>query len=94
MTYGMVGAHVGLQTERLGLALQRRATMQLSARNQLSGTVKAVKLGGVMAEVTVEIVGGQELVSVITRTSAEQLQLQAGDQVTVIIKSTEVMLGK
>jgi molybdate transport system regulatory protein len=47
-----------------------------------------------MAEITVEIAGSQELVSVITRTSAERLQLQAGDQVTVIVKSTEVMLGK
>ena len=68
--------------------------MQLSARNQIAGTVKNVKLGGVMAEITVEIAGGQELVSVITRTSAEQLQLQQGDQVTVIVKSTEVMLAK
>jgi molybdopterin-binding protein len=56
--------------------------------------VTGVKLGGVMAEITVEIAGGQELVSVITRGSAERLNLQAGDQITVIIKSTEVMLGK
>jgi molybdopterin-binding protein len=68
--------------------------MELSARNQLTGTVTDVKLGGVMAEITVEIAAGHELVSVITRTSAERLQLQSGDQVTVIIKSTEVMLGK
>jgi molybdopterin-binding protein len=68
--------------------------MELSARNQLSGTVTAIKLGGVMAEITVEIAGGHELVSVITRASAERLGLKAGDQVTVIIKSTEVMLGK
>lgn len=68
--------------------------MELSARNQLTGTVTSVKLGGVMAEIMVQIAGGQELVSVITRGSAERLNLQAGDQVTVIIKSTEVMLGK
>jgi molybdate transport system regulatory protein len=68
--------------------------MELSARNQIPGTVTAVKLGGVMAEITVQIAGGQELVSAITRASAEHLQLQTGDQVTVIIKSTEVMLGK
>lgn len=68
--------------------------MEISARNQIAGTVTAVKLGGVMAEVTVQIAGGQELVSVITRASAEHLQLQAGDQVTVIIKSTEILLGK
>ena len=46
-----------------------------------------------MAEVTVDI-GGQTLVSVITRGSAERLNLKAGDTVTVIIKATEVMLGK
>ncbi len=67
--------------------------MELSARNQLNGTVKAVKLGTIMAEVAVDV-GGQEVVSAITRSSAERLNLQAGDRVTVIIKSTEVMLGK
>ena len=68
--------------------------MELSARNQLQGTVTDVKLGGIMAEVTVEIGGGQIIVSAITRGSAERLQLAAGDQVIVIVKSTEVMLGK
>jgi len=67
--------------------------VQLSARNQLKGTVKDVKLGSIMAEVTVDI-GGQEVVSAITRGSVERLGLQPGDAVTVIIKSTEVMLGK
>jgi molybdate transport system regulatory protein len=67
--------------------------MELSARNQLKGTVTEVKLGSIMAEVTVDI-GSQQVVSAITRGSAERLKLQAGDQVTVIIKSTEVMLGK
>lgn len=67
--------------------------MELSARNQLSGTVKAVKLGGVMAEVVVDV-GGNEIVSAITRSSAERLNLQVGDTVTVIIKSTEIILGK
>jgi len=68
--------------------------MELSARNQFPGTVKSVTLGGVMAEVMVELAGGQEVVSAITRGSAERLNLKVGDQVTVVIKSTEVMLGK
>ena len=68
--------------------------MELSARNQLSGTVIAIKLGGAIAEITVEIAGGHELVSVITRASAERLGLKAGDQATVIITSAEVVLGK
>ncbi|MGH2514845.1 MAG: TOBE domain-containing protein [Ktedonobacterales bacterium] len=67
--------------------------MELSARNQLPATVKGVKLGGVMAEIALDVVGN-EVVSVITRSSAERLNLQAGDQVTVFIKSTEVMVGK
>ncbi|GER88661.1 transporter [Dictyobacter vulcani] len=68
--------------------------MQISARNQLKGTVQSVKLGSVMAEVVVALADGQEIVSAITRTSAESLQLKSGDPIVAIIKSTEVMLGK
>jgi molybdopterin-binding protein len=67
--------------------------MELSTRNQLPGTVKSVALGGIMAEVVVDI-GGNEIVAAITRGSAEQLGLAEGDTVTVLIKATEVMLGK
>jgi molybdopterin-binding protein len=67
--------------------------MELSARNQLPGTVKSVTLGSVMAEVVVDV-AGHEVVSAITRSSAERLNLQVGDKITVIIKSTEVMIGK
>ena len=67
--------------------------MEISARNQLHGTVKTVTLGTVMAEVVVDI-GGQEVVSAITRGSVEHLNLQAGDAVTVIIKATEILIGK
>ena len=68
--------------------------MQISARNQLTGRVKAVSLGTVMAEVVVELSDGQELVAAITRQSAERLHLQVGDQVQAIVKATEVMIGK
>ncbi len=67
--------------------------MDLSARNQLKGTIKAIKKGDLMAEVTVEI-GGQELVSVITASSAERLGLKAGDAISAVIKATEVMIAK
>jgi len=67
--------------------------MQLSARNQLKGTVKSVKTDGLMAEVTVDI-GGNELLSTITRGSAEKLGLKTGDAVTVIIKASEVLVAK
>ncbi|HLV98356.1 MAG TPA: molybdopterin-binding protein [Ktedonobacterales bacterium] len=68
--------------------------MQISARNQLRGTVKSVTLGAVMAEVVVALPDGQEIVSAITRASAESMNLQPGDQVVAIIKSTEVIVGK
>ncbi len=66
--------------------------MELSARNQLKGTVKDVRMDGLMAEVVVDV-GGQELVAVITRSSAERLGLRSGLQVNAVIKATEVMIG-
>jgi molybdopterin-binding protein len=67
--------------------------MALSARNQLPGTVKSVVLGAVMAEIVVDV-AGHEVVSVITRHSAESLDIKAGDNLTVVIKATAVMLEK
>ena len=68
--------------------------MEISARNQLKGTVKEVKLGAVMAEVIVALPDGQEIVSAITLGSVESMGLKAGQEVVAIIKSTEVMIGK
>jgi molybdopterin-binding protein len=67
--------------------------MEISARNQLKGTVTSVTLGTVMAEVAVDV-GGQEIVSAITRASVEQLGLAEGQEITVVIKATEVMLAR
>jgi molybdopterin-binding protein len=65
----------------------------ISARNQLEGTIKSVKLGTVMAEVIVQV-GQFEVVSAITRTSAETMKLKTGDHVKVVVKATEVMVAK
>jgi molybdopterin-binding protein len=67
--------------------------MELSARNQLKGVIRGVKTGQVMAEITVEVEAGS-VVAAITDSSRERLNLQDGDQVTVFVKSTEVMIGK
>lgn len=67
--------------------------MVLSARNSLAGTVKDVKLGEVMAEVVVKV-GENEIVAAITRSSAERLNISVGDQVSAVIKATEVMISK
>jgi len=68
--------------------------MELSARNQFKGTVKNIVTGGVMAEITLDIGNGQEIVSVITKTSAERLGLKQGVEATALIKSSEVLLAR
>ena len=67
--------------------------MQVSARNQLPGTVRGVTEGAVMAEVRVELDGGQELVAVITAESVRRLELAPGSRVRAVIKATEVLLA-
>jgi molybdate transport system regulatory protein len=67
--------------------------VELSARNQLKGEVVHVKSGNVMAEIEVRVEAGT-VVAAITDGSAKRLDLQAGDKVTVIIKATEVLIGK
>lgn len=68
--------------------------MQLSARNQLTGKVTGVDLGAVMANIKIEVTEPNTITAVITRESAEKLGLSEGDDVTAIIKSTEVLIGK
>ena len=67
--------------------------MALSARNQLPGIVQSVVPGEVVALVTVKV-GDNLIESVITRHSIDELRLQPGDQVRVVVKSTEVMIQK
>ena len=67
--------------------------MTLSARNRLEGTVTEIQLGVVMAHVVVRV--GKNLVeSVITKRSVDEMKLKVGDNVSAVIKSTEVMLEK
>ena len=66
--------------------------METSARNQLRGTVKAVSIGAVMAEVIVDV-NGIDVVAAITKDSAERLGLAAGNSVIAIVKATDVMIG-
>jgi len=66
--------------------------MEISARNQLTGTVRSVKSGAVMAEVEVNV-DPAIITAAITDASRERLGLKEGDEVLVIIKATEVMLA-
>lgn len=70
------------------------APMQISARNALRGVVKEITGDGVLCEVTLDLGNGHEIVSVITRSSAQRLGLKAGVQATALIKSTEVLLAR
>lgn len=67
--------------------------MKISARNQLKGTVKKLTHGAVNSEVIVEVAPGVEVVSIITKTSAEHLNLEQGKEVQVVVKASNVMLA-
>jgi molybdopterin-binding protein len=67
--------------------------MKLSARNVLEGRVVEIKKGAVAAQVRVDIGGGKVLTSMITVDAVDDLGIKQGDQVSVVIKSTEVMLA-
>ncbi len=67
--------------------------MKLSARNVLKAKVKKITDGTVNTEVIVELPGGQEVVSIITKKSSQSLGLAAGKEVYVVIKASSVMLG-
>jgi molybdopterin-binding protein len=67
--------------------------MKVSARNSIKGTIKEVEIGAVNAEITIEISPGVELVSIITKTSAESLGLAAGKEAYAVIKSSDVMIA-
>ena len=67
--------------------------MKLSARNVLKGKVKSIKVGAVNSEVVVQLPGGIEIISIITKTSVDNLSLKEGKDVYAIVKATNVILG-
>jgi molybdate transport system regulatory protein len=68
--------------------------LKLSARNQLKGKIVSVEKGVITAKVKVEVVVPVTVTAVITKESVEDLGLKVGDEVSAIVKSTEVMIGK
>ena len=67
--------------------------MKVSTRNTLKGKVKKIEHGAVNTEVVIELPGGQEIVSIITKTSASNLDLQVGKEVYGLIKASNVMIA-
>jgi molybdopterin-binding protein len=67
--------------------------MKISARNVLKGKIKQVQHGAVNSEVIIELPGGIEVVSIITKHSAEGLELVKGKEVFAVIKASNVMIA-
>ena len=67
--------------------------MRISARNQIKGKIIDVTKGATTAHVRVDLGGGQIVTSSITNESVDELGLKAGGAVTVVIKSSDVMIG-
>jgi molybdopterin-binding protein len=69
------------------------AADSISVRNRLTGTVRSVSIQGLFAEVSIDV-GGQEILSIITRRGCEEMGLQPGSKVYALFKATEVMISR
>ena len=67
--------------------------MRISARNQIKGTVTEVKKGATTSHVRVDIGSGQTITSSITNEAVDDLGIKVKDKVTVVIKSSDVMIA-
>jgi molybdopterin-binding protein len=67
--------------------------MKISARNILKGKVKAITPGSVNSEVVIELAGGQEVTSIITKKSVASLGLEVGKSAYAVVKASEVMIA-
>lgn len=77
---------------RGGTERERKLVIRrVSGRNQLVGRIDSVRISGLMAEVKISI-GGQQITSIITATSAREMQLKPGQTAAALIKATEVMI--
>ena len=70
---------------------RKQVIRRVSGRNQLVGRIDSVRISGLMAEVKISI-GGQQITSIITATSAREMQLKKGQTAAALIKATEVMI--
>lgn len=71
-----------------------RAEHQVSARNRFSGTVREVKVEGLMAQVEVVVTEPAVLTAIVTADSAKELGIKRGDNIVAVIKATSVMVER
>ncbi len=67
--------------------------MRISARNNLKGTVKYIEEGLITSKVVIDLGNGNEIVSIISKDSIADLELEVGKVAYAIVKSTEVIVG-
>jgi molybdopterin-binding protein len=67
--------------------------MQISARNSLKGTIKSIEVGAVNSQIVIELSNGTEVVSIITKDSAERMKLAEGREVYAVVKASDVMIA-
>lgn len=67
--------------------------MQISARNSLKGKIKSIEDGAVNSQIVIELEGGAEVVSIITKDSAERMNLATGKEVYAVVKASDVMIA-
>jgi molybdopterin-binding protein len=67
--------------------------MEISARNALKGTIKAIEVGAVNTEVVLEVAAGVEITAIITKASAERLGLSVGKEAYAVIKASDVIVA-
>ena len=72
---------------------RRERIMKISARNVLKGKVKNITAGVVNSEILIELPGGMEIVSIITKSSAERLDLAIGKEVYAVVKASNVLVA-
>ena len=72
---------------------QNKNIMQISARNSLKGKIKLIETGAVNNQVIIELPNGMEVVSIITKDSAERLNLTEGKEVYAVVKASDVMIA-
>jgi len=73
--------------------MRGKTIMQISARNSLKGTIKSIEPGAVNTQIVIELSNGVEVALIITKDSAERLNLAEGKEVYAVVKASDVMIA-
>ena len=68
-------------------------SMEISARNVFKGKIKSIRYGQILAELVIELPGGVEITSLITKASADRMKLAVGKNVSAVIKASNVLVA-